>query len=999
MSTFPAPTRSTKPNRRSPDDLLDEIITSFQAGEPVDLDALLRDFPEDAEQIRRLIPALEALGSLHSEAPASTPAGSDTAADKPRTLGDFRILREIGRGGMGVVYEAEQLSLGRRVALKVLPFAAVMDPRQLARFKTEAQAAALLQHQNIVPVYGVGCERGVHYYSMQYIEGHTLAELVGELRRTEGLEQKGESHQASSASALASRLLEGQLRGGELPSDEPPSAAESTRKRHPTEAAETPARAGLSTGSSTKSARYVRSIVDLGIQAAGALDHAHEHGIVHRDVKPGNLMLDGRGNLWITDFGLARIEANPGLTMTGDLLGTLRYMSPEQALAKRAIVDHRADIYSLGVTLYELLTLHAAFPGDNRQEVLNRIATEEPVRLRRLNPSVPLDLETIVCKAIAKAPEDRYDTAKDLADDLQSFLDNKPIQARRPSMAQRTGKWAQRHRALLSVGVITAVVSLGIAMFFVLRERSAAVEQKGIAEKNFQLARDAVDRMYTRVAKELENFPRSEPVRRAVLEDALEFYLALLEQRKEQPSLRFETAKAYERVGTINAELGDWRSAAAACDELISILTQLLAEHPGSEEYRQALIRAHGGRTSCCIWTGEVEQSIEHHHKQIALQQQIVREHPKQKVQKFVLAQMEAGLGVTLGLITNTDLKQGEAHLRHALAVYQQLEPPSFTRVLVDSQASAHHYLGAILQARHRLEEAEEEMRESRRLNREGMKRKPEDRNYMVTLSHIEDQLSRVLYARGKTAEAVEASERALALQKRVCDLLPLSANPRRRLARCYEGSVRPLLAAGREADSEQAARAAVAEIERLALENPETASYQSDLASFYQDLGNLLFDLGKAEEASDVFRKAAEIYDETVGKFPGLRSARYLYGTLLTTCPDRRFRDPQRALVLAEGLLRKAPKYSYYRALHGQAAFLTGDDETAIESLLGAEQSTDFLSVPDSLRLAISFWKVGNRPKAKQWYEQAVERRAATKLDRTEIDELHAEAVELMNE
>jgi serine/threonine protein kinase len=259
------------------------------------------------------------------------------------TLGDFRILREVGRGGMGVVYEAVQISLGRPVALKVLPFAAALDARQLQRFKNEAQAAAQLHHTNIVPVYAVGCERGVHFYAMQLIDGQTLAAVIADLRQR--------AHEGEAPADPQQTLAY-------VPGPCPAAAAGQ---------ADTPLAQALSTERPTRSLAFFRTAARLGGQAAQALEHAHQMGIIHRDVKPGNLMIDGRGNLWVTDFGLAHIQSDSKLTMTGDLLGTLRYMSPEQALGQRVVVDHRTDVYSLGATLYELLTLKPAFDGRDRQ--------------------------------------------------------------------------------------------------------------------------------------------------------------------------------------------------------------------------------------------------------------------------------------------------------------------------------------------------------------------------------------------------------------------------------------------------------------------------------------------------------------------------------------------------------------------------------------------------------------------------------------------------------
>ena len=360
---------------------------------------------------------------------------------------------------MGVVYEAQQESLGRRVALKVLPFAAVLDARQLARFKNEAHAAALLQHQSIVPVYSVGCERGVHYYAMQYIEGQTLVELIDQLRllrREVSGRQRLDTPQPTPPEAKIPLAESSPLAPGWLEAERSDAPADARWgftafcRQPPGPTAHAPlSLQNISTTEQLESVAFCRAVARLGIEAAEALDHAHLSGIVHRDIKPGNLLVDGNGHLWITDFGLARIGTDVGLTQTGDVLGTLRYMSPEQALARRVVADHRTDIYSLGITLYELLTLEPAYSGRDRQELLRQIAQDEPQAPSRRNPRIPRDLETIILKAMAKEPDQRYETAQQMADDLRRFLEDKTIAARRPSPAQRLARWSRRHRAVL----------------------------------------------------------------------------------------------------------------------------------------------------------------------------------------------------------------------------------------------------------------------------------------------------------------------------------------------------------------------------------------------------------------------------------------------------------------------------------------------------------------------------------------------------------------------
>jgi WD40 repeat protein/serine/threonine protein kinase len=474
----------------------DEFLQRQERGERPDVQEYAARYPEAAPVLRKVLAGLALLE--RSLADAALP-GTNDENPLTGTLGDFRILREVGRGGMGVVYEAEQISLGRRVALKVLPFAATLDPKQLQRFKIEAQAAAHLHHQNTVPVYGVGCERGVHYYAMQYIEGQTLAALIRELRQLAGLEAPDPSGSAAVVSPCCSEQPT-----GPNPTTTPPHHDTPSRSLDAT-----PPVGALSTERSANSPAFFRTVAHLGVQAAEALEHAHAKGIIHRDIKPANLLVDVSGNLWITDFGLARMLSEAGLTMTGDLLGTLRYMSPEQALAKRVPVDHRTDIYSLGVTLYELLTLRPACNGRDRQEVLQQITFEEPRPPRRLNKAVPTELETIVRKAMGKNPAERYATAQELADDLRRFLDHKPIRAKKPTLWDWTRKWARRHQGVVTTAIAGLIIALGIltvSMLLILSAYRSEAKQHQTALKEGQ---SAVTALYRSLVREAEAIRRA----------------------------------------------------------------------------------------------------------------------------------------------------------------------------------------------------------------------------------------------------------------------------------------------------------------------------------------------------------------------------------------------------------------------------------------------------------------------------------------------------------
>jgi eukaryotic-like serine/threonine-protein kinase len=493
---------------------LEAYLASVESGGAMDPDGLVAQNPAIADELRSCLEILRLAGRVEGARPVggATAAGEDPSP--ARMLGDFRILRQVGRGGMGIVYEAEQVSLHRRVALKVLPFAASLDPEQSRRFQTEARAVAQLHHTNIVPVFSVGSEGGVHYYAMQFIEGQTLAALIQDLRRLSGRKTTGIARLTAGIS-LAEDVVSGRLapsqwnredgigrreRGKDLDRSRirsigvrPRPGSESAREGE----ARRPRQYPIPTPDPTRSRSYFRTVAYLGVQAAEALEHAHAMGVVHRDIKPDNLLVDVRGNLWVTDFGLARVQSDTGLTTTGNVVGTLRYMSPEQALSRRTSVDQRTDIYSMGATLYELLALRSAFTGRDREELLQQVTLEEPVPPRRLNPAVPADLETIVLKAMAKESRERYSTARELADDLRRFLDLKPIKARSPTLWDRTLKWSRRHVAIMAAAflvLLLAVGGLATGLVLIRRQRDLVTAKQKEATASANEARQrAID--------------------------------------------------------------------------------------------------------------------------------------------------------------------------------------------------------------------------------------------------------------------------------------------------------------------------------------------------------------------------------------------------------------------------------------------------------------------------------------------------------------------------
>lgn len=526
-----------------------EYLGALEAGNRPDRRALAGRYPDLAEA---MAPYLDALDLMHgAEALRAAPEPDVAAAPLgAEPLGDFRILREVGRGGMGVVYEATQLSLGRRVALKVLPLAATLDTKHLQRFHREAQAAAQLHHTNIVPVYAVGCERGVHFYAMQLIEGQSLAAVIAQLRREAGRPEDESIGRTESQAAPAGAIRAGRPLGAGLDPE-----ADTARRLT----------ASLTTQRSERGGKFYRTAARLIAQAADALEHAHQFGIVHRDVKPANLLVDAHGRLWVTDFGLAQFHADAALTRTGDLVGTLRYMSPEQASGRRVLLDHRTDVYSLGATLYELVTLEPIFPGQTSHDLLRQIIHDEPRAPRAHDRAIPIELETIILKAAAKTPAERYGSARELAEDLRRFLDDRPILAKRPSLAERARKWSRRHPSIVAAALLlllVCVAALLVNNWMITGEQArtkSALEREQRraeeAEERFRLARRSVDEMIRLDEEELADRPGLENLRRRMLMSALVFYQEFIAQREGDPHAQAELRETKARVERILADL------------------------------------------------------------------------------------------------------------------------------------------------------------------------------------------------------------------------------------------------------------------------------------------------------------------------------------------------------------------------------------------------------------------------------------------------------------
>jgi len=541
------------------DKLAEEFAERIRAGETPHIEEYCRTYPELADTIRSVFPSvqmIERAGQREEQHRRSGERASAPSLAMPQSLGDYLLIREIGRGGMGIVYEAEQQSLKRRVALKVISSQIAGSEKQLKRFRREAESAASLHHSNIVPVYGIGEDHGLQYYAMQLIDGVTLAEVIHQLRMTpqaslsaketrvsdnsvvnsnsvvespsgrfsamdavlhlfgtmksanvQALYEAGLSTDSSllaqpiSVHPSKSKTLLAEIKGnpeqrpgfyreGEAPAEPvslqlgrsltlPPDTRFSSSKILTSPTAQEID--NLHSGENVRlSPAYIRNIARVMANAANAVDHAHRQGVLHRDVKPANLILDRDGTIWVADFGLARHADLVGVTQTGEIVGTLRYMAPEQLKGES---DVRSDVYALGLTLYELLALK---PALNAPQILNGRTRESVKRLRTSRSEIPADLETITLKACMVEPERRYQTAREFEADLVRFLEDRPIMARRVTPVERFWRWSRRNPVIASLSTATLLLLATVVIILGVSNRRI---QKALVARNTEYER------------------------------------------------------------------------------------------------------------------------------------------------------------------------------------------------------------------------------------------------------------------------------------------------------------------------------------------------------------------------------------------------------------------------------------------------------------------------------------------------------------------------------
>jgi tetratricopeptide (TPR) repeat protein len=815
-----------------------------------------------------------------------------------------------------------------------------------------------LHHTNIVPVYSVGCERGVHYYAMQFIDGHTLAAVLAGLRGPGGRPAAGPGADGTAA--------------------------------------------GGSTRRSAGATAHVRQAACWALQAAEALEHAHQQGVVHRDVKPGNLLVDGRGQLWVTDFGLAHFLAAPAedgrnLTLSGDLVGTLRYMSPEQALARRGAVDHRTDVYSLGATLYELLTLRPVLPGRDRQELLRRIAREEPRPPRRLNKAVPAELETVVLKALAKEPAERYATAQELADDLRRFLEDRPIRARRPSLPERLRRWSRRHRAVLTASVavlLVAVVALAAGCVYVWQEkeqtqaekdaadtaRARAVRETRLADEatleargEAKRAEDATRRADRATARALQaqrdekrqrelaegnldgalgvlsgfleqandSQPR-DPQRgldeQALTRGVLAFYEEFLGRNPDNLKVRRGVLRAHTRIASLQRKLGHFAEARQACARALVLGAGLAKERPDDADLAHARAALHQEMALIRSAQGRTRDAEKAFRQGLALLPRTANDLPAgpaapRRTTPQVRAQLLGGLGILLR--DDRQFAEAEKVLAEARALWDELVRKRGRADDWYGLAHCRNNQGLLLAYTNRPDQAERAHREAEevfaRLAREEV---PSGSQYLNDLAAARYNLGN-LYIESRPALAEKYYRSAAEARERLVRLYPAAFEYRMKLGWVYGNLAVLLERQGKVAQAQLLQEAALQTKVAAFQASPQHPDNRKGLCVVCLNLARLYARTGKVAEARALYADVLGVARKLAEEFPGEVEYRRLPAMVYQARaeflagigrPAEAAPDYQAALPLWQKLAKDFPGGREFSELEAQDALALGE-------------------------------------------------------------------------
>lgn len=929
---------SSEENDRHPVELLaEEFAEKIRAGQQPSIDDYVNRFPEHEDLIRAILPSVSVVENAVRKNDLVRQSDSQMSnvllsmnVRTPDRLGDFKIVREIGRGGMGIVFEAIQQSLNRHVALKVISGLISNDDRHKSRFRREAEAAASLHHTNIVPIYGTGEDQGLQYYAMQLIDAVTLNDVVECLRseshivsnedlvteRSSDLTYNTSFQKSNSSGAFDrvqavrqllryanesipnesawyqpinksnvtiadanSRMTKASSRPSELISlDEPIDARLSDKETESINLDKPHVSAEEYDFNATKQAKtklnraYFRNVARIIANAANALDYAHHQRILHRDIKPANLLLDREGTVWITDFGLARRTDLDGATQAGEILGTLRYMAPEQV---RGHGDHRVDIYSLGLTLYELLTLKPAIetPKARLIDPLNSFPIASP---RSIQPTVPIDLQTIAMKACSFDPASRYQQARDLEEDLNRFLEDRPIKARKASKSELLVRWARRNPLIATLSGATAALLMALVVLLAiwngqqvaaidrikeeyeraetnLGQKTAALiqvdKERQRAEKNLELALKAFDNITINIAsrgnmlgsgsglddEELVTLADTSLNKADItlLESLLEFFDRFSEENSKD--LRLEAAVARYRVGDIQHKLGQLQQAEVSYQKAWEVYRSLHQQKPDEKEPLLQLLAIHNELLVVYAKQGMIGKAANTYRDARQLIETSMNLVSDREV-RFALAKLLNSFG-TVG----SKYVRGNRPRPLAARLWGGSETilPQVELLRVKREAEFNS--------------------ESLSILRELVKEQPDTTAYTITLARVLKDEVRIARLMNDIPRADDALKQATQIFESLCDSHADSSAFRYELADTLNASI-----ATRPIDRERCEKA-LEICDQICKENPHVAEYKALKAT---TLTKLSLMSGRSVKSEELMKEAIEIQEELVAEY-----------------------------------------------------------------------------------------------------------------------------------
>jgi serine/threonine protein kinase len=875
---------SASSEERGPVGLLaDEFLARRKGGERPTIQEYCDRHPELAGEIRDVFEAVLMVEDLKpgpDEVSGSVGESAQVDGKRLRQVGDYRILGEIGRGGMGVVYEAEQQALGRRVALKVLPRTSAGDGSAQVRFQREAKAAARMHHTNIVPVFDVGQDGEHLYYAMQLIHGQGLDLVIDDLKRlraqSTAVPATGEK---AGERSIAASLVAGQFEKENLAVAGPGDiSATAAFEGSAPSSAMLPGQSDISTATGNR-AGYFRSVAQIGVQTAAALSYAHSRGIIHRDIKPGNLILDTTGNVWVTDFGLAK-TGDGGMTHTGDILGTVRYMSPERF---RGQCDVRADVYALGMTLYELLTLKPAYASGDRLKLIELIRQSEATSPRSIDGRIPRDLETIVMKAIDRDAKRRYQSADELGEDLQRFVNDEPIKARRVGTTERLGRWCRHNPAVAGLtAAVLVLMAAGTAVSTwqaVVANRARAdlaaknaelTDEQAKVEERFEMAQKAIALFHTGVSEDmlLKNDQFKE-LRTKLLKEAARFYAELekLLAGQTDAKSRKTLAEGYFQLAELTDKIGDKKEALAVHRKALALRRELAAAEGADVETRLDVARSLDKVGLLLRETGDHVEALAAHEEQRDLAERLEAENPTDAV-RSVLGQSHNSIGRVL-----RETGKPEAALlsyRKALTILQKLADanPAVTEFQT-GLAWSHGNIGNVLKDTGKKEEALTEYRKASAIQEKLADANPAVTEFQTGLAWIYSNIGLVLTYAGKPEEALEPHRKALAIWQRLADANPAVTEFQTGLAWSHNLIGVVLTMTGKPEEALVSHRKALAILQKLADANPAVTECRRELAWSHHHIAGVLRSTGKPKEALTESRKALAIWQKLADANP----------------------------------------------------------------------------------------------------------------------------------